>query len=73
MPLSRCNIFNRENARCGLTAEHPGKDHSFGPIPPGPPSPPPRPDYGERYETDEEYWRRVPRLTDQSSTGTKNG
>jgi hypothetical protein len=49
MALSRCKAFDLDNSRCGLTAEHPGVTHSFGPTPPGPPSPPPRKDAGEYY------------------------
>ena len=49
MALSRCKVFNRQNQRCGLTAEHLGQDHSFGRPAPGPPDLPPRRDLGEHY------------------------
>ena len=54
MPLSRCKVFNRQNDQCGLTAEHPGQDHSFGRPAPGPPNPPPRRDLGERYVNEQQ-------------------
>ena len=61
MPLSRCSVVSRENQRCDLAAEHPDLVHSFSPIPPGPPGWPPSSLHGERYETEEEEWRRIKR------------